>query len=127
MAVDRVSSTDAVALVSDPVPDRISQHALTAIVGDPVPDRIEQVQAHAIVSEPIPDRISNVEVLVFIRDNRYVLVGGPVTLQPGQRATIRVIANDDFNGLRQGELTINSNAQNHPSFKLRLSSTVVPS
>ena len=85
MAVDQVSGTEAVALMADPVPDRISQHAVTAVVGDPVPERIEQVQLHAIVSEPIPDRVSNVEVLVFVRDNRYELVGGPG--DPSTRST----------------------------------------
>lgn len=101
----------------------ITHNGVVVLVADPALDRISHVGANVLFAEPSYDRISASQIVVVFNDIRYLLSDLlPLTLQPGERVTLKVLAINNFKGPLPATIEIFSNARNHPSFKFRIDS-----
>lgn len=119
---DGVDSNVATLTVADP-PSYITHNGVVVLVVDPAFERISNVGANVLFTEPSYDRISASQIVVVFNDIRYLLSDLlPLTLQPGERVTLKVLAINNFKGQLPATIEIFSNARNHPSFKFRIDS-----
>ena len=105
--------------------ERITQHSMTVLVRAESLDRITSTRAVALLRQEALDNVSANRVTVLYKGRRYILGDLlPLTIGPGQKIEMTIVAVDDFKGEVPATIEITSNAVNRPTYKLRINSRV---